>query len=130
LSPRGAIRGGLFVCRFTDRTAAATSRRHILPRRLSVVSAPPSEPVETSTKLAGARERAGPAARRKPAPPAAPLVRDKVRAPKIAALRGLPHIHSVACAVRRGPINEVYMTAYLISLALAGLIALALSEAA
>ncbi|CAN0460452.1 unnamed protein product, partial [Ectocarpus fasciculatus] len=31
------------------------------------------------------RERAGPAARRKPAPPAAPLVRDKVRAPKIAA---------------------------------------------
>lgn len=32
LSPRGAIRGGLFLCRFANRTAAATSRRHILPR--------------------------------------------------------------------------------------------------
>ena len=38
-----------------------------------------------NNELAGARERAGPAARRKPAPPAAPLVRDKVRAPKIVA---------------------------------------------
>ena len=43
-SPRGEIRGGLFLWSFRNRTAA-TSRRHIShARRLSVVSAPPSEP--------------------------------------------------------------------------------------
>jgi len=49
--------------------------------------------------LAGARERAGPAARRKPAPPAAPLVRDKVRAPKIAAApRDLPQVYFIVAS--------------------------------
>ncbi|MGY3488882.1 hypothetical protein ACVW1C_006765 [Bradyrhizobium sp. USDA 4011] len=82
-------------------------------------------------KLAGARERAGPAARRKPAPPAAPLVRDKVRAPKIAACCAICRIfNSMAALVRCRPINEVCMTAYLISLALAGLLALVLWETA
>ncbi|MVT67177.1 hypothetical protein GPL21_18920 [Bradyrhizobium pachyrhizi] len=80
--------------------------------------------------MTGARERAGPAARRKPAPPAAPLVRDKVRAPKIAA-RARSAAHSFHGRIARcRPINEVCMTAYLISLALAGLVAVALWELA
>jgi hypothetical protein len=43
-----------------------------LPRRLRVGRVPPSEPFEIEHGLVGARERAGPVARRKPAPPAAP----------------------------------------------------------
>jgi hypothetical protein len=43
-------------------------------------------------------------------------------------LRDLPPIHSIAGASRCRPITEVRMTAYLISLALAGLIAIAIWE--
>ena len=74
-SPRGAIRGGLFVCHhFPPSDGGRTSRRHISPHlSLRVGSEPPSE-LERTTLLAGARERAGPAARRLPPPHAAPPV--------------------------------------------------------
>ncbi|WP_407151374.1 hypothetical protein [Bradyrhizobium sp. ORS 86] len=89
---------------------------------------PPSEPFETSTNWPVRANAPALAARRKPAPPAAPVVRDKVRAPNDRRpLRDLPHIPFNG---RCRPINEVRMTAYLISLALAGLVAIALCEVA
>jgi len=92
---------------------AANSQRP----RPGVASAPPSEP---STTTIGRHARTcRPAARNRHAPHAAPDG-DKVRAPNDPRLHPaiMPHV----------PFGEKPMTAYLISLALAGLVVIAVSE--
>ncbi len=80
------------------------------------IGAPPSAPFLANTGRT--RERAGLAVREVLAAAAAPDHRDRVRARNDRAARDLPHVS----------FKEASMTAYLISLALAGLLAIAICD--
>jgi hypothetical protein len=90
---------------------------HLPARRLSVASLPPSEP--RSSQLAGARERAGGRRGRKAAAVRGPMPGIRF-APEMIA----PDSDHAAYFISEGQT----MTAYLISLALVGLIAIAVWE--